>query len=97
MLLLAHKRDSWVWLAGALVLAILEMFVPAYVFLGFAVGAGLTGAGLWVAGADSALASSLPGILVVFAVLSLISWIVLRRVLGIRKGQVKIIKKDIND
>ena len=89
--------QPWVWLAAALVLAILEMFVPAYVFLGFAIGAGLTGAGLWLAGPESGFATSLPMLLVVFAVLSLISWIVLRRVLGIRKGQVKIIKKDIND
>ena len=89
--------QPWVWLAAALVLAILEMFVPAYVFLGFAFGAGLTGAGLWLAGPESAIASSLPLLLVIFAVLSLVSWIVLRRVLGIRKGQIKIIKKDIND
>ena len=82
--------------AAALVLAILEMFVPAYVFLGFAIGAGLT-RGSWVAGPESGLATSLPLLLVVFAVLSLISWIILRRVLGIRKGQIKIINKDINE
>ena len=89
--------QTWVWLAAALVLVILEMFVPAYVFLGFAIGAGMTGVGLWLAGPESAFATSLPLLLVIFSVLSLIAWIVLRRVVGIRKGQTKIIDKDIND
>ena len=89
--------QTWVWLAAALVLAILEMFIPAYVFLGFAIGAGLTGVGLWLVGPESAMASSLPLLLVIFSVLSLVSWILLRRVLGVRKGQVKIFNKDIND
>lgn len=89
--------QTWVWLAAALVLVILEMFVPAYVFLGFAIGAGMTGVGLWLAGPESAYATSLPLLLVIFSVLSLIAWIVLRRVVGIRKGQTKIIDKDIND
>jgi membrane protein implicated in regulation of membrane protease activity len=89
--------QSWVWFAAALLLVIFEMFVPAYVFLGFAIGAGMTGVGLWLAGPESAFATSLPLLLVVFAVLSLIAWIVLRRVIGIRKGQIKIIDKDIND
>ena len=33
----------WIWLAGAVVLAIVEMLVPGYLFLGFALGAAATG------------------------------------------------------
>ena len=33
----------WVWMVAAGLLAILEMLVPAFVFLGFAVGAAITG------------------------------------------------------
>ena len=35
--------------------------------------------------------------LVVFAVLSLAAWLVMRRVVGIRRGQVKTIDHDVND
>lgn len=87
----------WIWLTAALILATLEVFVPSYVFLGFAIGAALTGVSLWVTGSEGALAGSLPMLLVTFAVLSLISWLVLRRLLGVREGQVKIIDRDIND
>lgn len=87
----------WVWFAAALILAILEVFAPGYVFLGFAIGAALTGVALLMSGDGGTLATSLPTLLVVFAVLSLASWLVLRRLLGIRKGQIKIIDRDIND
>ena len=33
--------EWWVWAAGALILAIIEVLVPGYVFLGFAIGAGI--------------------------------------------------------
>ena len=89
--------QPWAWIAAALILGILEVFAPGYVFLGFAIGAALTGITLWGSGADSAIASSLPMLLVCFAVLSLIAWVLLRRFLGIRKGQVKIIDRDINE
>lgn len=89
--------QPWVWFAAALVLAILEVFAPAYIFLGFAAGAALTGALLWILGSGSAIAGSLPLLLVIFSVLSLICWVVLRKALGVRKGQVKVIDRDIND
>ena len=87
----------WIWMAGALVLGILEVLIPAFVFLGFSIGAGVIGLILLLGGtATGALTGSLPLLLVVYAVVSLVSWIVLRRVLGVRKGQVKIIEHDIN-
>jgi len=48
-------------------------------------------------GQGAAMTASLPTTLLVFAVTSLVSWVVLRQVLGIRKGQVKVWDKDIND
>ena len=85
----------WVWMVGALALAILEVLAPAQVFLGFAAGAALTGVALGVG--IPGLASSLPATLLLFAVLSLIAWIIVRRVVGIREGQVKVWNRDINE
>jgi membrane protein implicated in regulation of membrane protease activity len=83
----------WVWMTGALVLAFLEVMVPGYIFLGFAIGAAVTGLLLLVAGPFVGL----PGLLVIFALLSLVAWIALRQVLGVRQGQVKFWDRDINE
>lgn len=93
--MLAHW---WVWVAGGLVLGIVEVLVPGYIFVGFAIGAVLTGAviGLGLPG-GAALAASPAVALTVFAVLSLIAWLGLRRVLGVRSGQIRRIHHDIND
>ncbi|WP_300515631.1 hypothetical protein [Aliiroseovarius sp.] len=82
----------WVWVAVGLVLAILEIFAPGFVYLGFAIGAALVG-GLIALG----LGLSLPWLLVVFGLVSLFSWIVLRRAFGVRKGQKKTWDTDINE
>ena len=84
----------WVWMIGAVALAILEVIAPAYLFLGFSIGAALVGLLLLI---GVGFSGSLPVTLLVFAVLSLVSWLVLRRVLGVRDGQVKIWHKDINE
>ena len=87
---------SWVfWMIAAVALAILEVFPPSFIFLGFAIGAAVMGLILLVGG--GALSLSLPMAFLVFAVVSLISWIALRQLLGVRRGQVKIWEKDIND
>lgn len=87
---------SWVfWMIAAVILAILEVFAPSFIFLGFAIGAAVVGLILLIGGA--AISLSLPMTLLVFAVISLMSWIALRQVLGVRKGQVKVWDKDIND
>jgi membrane protein implicated in regulation of membrane protease activity len=83
----------WVWLATALVLAILEVLAPGFIFLGFAIGAAVVGVALL--GPLQLL--SVPMILLVFAALSLIAWLALRRVFALPKGQVKTFNHDIND
>lgn len=85
----------WVWIVGALVLAFVEVLAPAQIFLGFAVGAALTGLALLIG--VPGLAGSLPATLLVFAILSLVAWITIRKAVGIRKGQVKVWDRDINE
>ncbi|MFN6951786.1 MAG: NfeD family protein [Albidovulum sp.] len=83
----------WVWMIAGAVLAILEILVSGFVLLGFAIGAALTGLLLWI----GILGGSLATLILVFAVASLIAWIVLRRAAGVRQGQVKVWDRDIND
>lgn len=82
----------WIWVAAGLGLAILEVLVPGFVFLGFAVGAMVVGV-LIAVGLAFALAWSL----LVFAVISVVAWVILRRVFGIRQGQRKTFDRDINE
>jgi len=82
----------WAWVVLGFLLGILEIIAPGYIFLGFAIGAVLTGAV-----AALGLTTSLPLLLLVFAVASVIAWLVLRKVMGVREGQVKVWKRDIID
>ena len=83
----------WVWMAAALALATLEVIVPGYFFLGFATGA-LVLSVLMLLGMTSL---GLPAVLVIFALLSLASYLLFRRIFGIRGGSVKVWDRDIND
>ena len=83
----------WIWLAAALALGILELVLPGFIFLGFAIGAAVTGLLLII----PAVSPSLPVLLLIFAVLSLIAWLGLRRVFALPQGQVKTFNHDIND
>lgn len=83
----------WAWIAGGFVLGVLEVLAPGYIFLGFAVGAVITGILIGI----GLLGANLPVLLVVFAVASLVAWIALRATFGVRPGQVKLWDKDIND
>lgn len=83
----------WIWLAGALALGILEVALPGFIFLGFAIGAAITGLTLIIPG----VAPSLPILLLIFAVLSLAAWLVLRRMFALPLGQVKTFDHDINE
>lgn len=88
----------WVWLAAGLVLAIIEVLLPGYVFLGFAIGAATVGALLALGGVASGwFAGDAALTLALFAVLSLVAWLGLRRVVGVRKAQRKVWTRDIND
>jgi len=91
--------EWWAWGAFALILIILEVIAPAFVLLGFAIGAGVLSLLLLIGGPFAAMMmGSLPLMLVVFAVISLVAWLVLRQVFGKPGGgQVKVFEKDIND
>ncbi|MDJ1009351.1 MAG: hypothetical protein QNJ13_16165 [Paracoccaceae bacterium] len=88
----------WVWAAAALVLGIVEVLAPGFVFLGFAIGAGVVALILGFGGPGAAvITGSLPLLLVVFAVVSIAAWLGLRKAVGIQKGQVKTFDHDINE
>ena len=82
----------WIWLSAGIVLAILEVLLPGFIFLGFATGAIITGLILLIPGT----VFSLNIMLLIFAISSLISWLVLRRIFASPDGQVKIFRDDIN-
>ena len=86
-------QEGWVWIVAGVGLAVLEVIAPAYVFLGFAVGAVVVGVLLWA----GVLGGGWPALALVFAIVSLVAWLVLRKVFGLRHGQVKIWDRDINE
>jgi len=82
----------WVWICIALALGVVELLAPGFIFLGFGLGAfAMAGVVLVVPGIN------IPALLALFAVLSLIAWIILR--MGFRKQSsgARIVTKDIND
>lgn len=88
----------WVWAVAGILLGILEVLAPGYIFIGFAAGAMATGLLLLVGGPFAGwLGSSLPLLLLFFALASLLAWFVFRRIFGLRRGQVKVWDRDIND
>lgn len=86
-------HEWWPWLAAAVGLGILEVIVPGYIFLGFAVGAAIVGLLLAV----GLTGLSVPLMLVIFAAASLGAYFLMRRAFGIRRGQVKKWDRDINE
>ena len=84
----------WLWMLAGIGLLILEVFAPGFLFLGFAIGTILMGTVLF--GAAGAI-PSLPVALLITAVISLLAWLVMRKMLGIRTGQIKVIDRDINE
>lgn len=80
-------------MSAALLLATLEVLVPGYIFLGFAVGSLFVGVML----ALQIPLGGLPIMLVVFAALSLAAYLAMRRIFGLKTGSVKIWDRDIND
>lgn len=82
----------WAWVILGFALGVLEVLAPGFIFLGFAIGAVVTGllVGLGIP-------AGVPALILIFAVVSVVAWLVLRRVVGVRDGQVKIWDRDIND
>ncbi len=83
----------WVWIVAGFALGVLEVLVPGFIFLGFSIGAVVTGILVGLGLAPAGLAA----LILIFAVVSLVAWFLLRRTMGVRKGQVKVWDKDIND
>jgi membrane protein implicated in regulation of membrane protease activity len=83
----------WVWIVAGFALGVLEILAPSFIFLGFAIGAVVVGIAMWL----GIVGGSLSVTLAVFAVLSLLAWIALRRVVGVTQTQTKLWQKDIND
>jgi len=82
----------WVWMVAGFSLGVLEVLAPGFVFLGFAIGALLTGLLVLIG-----VTANLPFLLTIFALLSLAAWYFLREKFGKVDGQVKIWHKDVND
>lgn len=83
----------WIWLAVALALGIVEILAPGFIFLGFAIGAGLVG--LALLGPLSGLSPA--PLFLLFALLSLAAWLLLRRFFTLPSGNTKTFDHDIND
>ena len=84
----------WAWAILALAMACLEITLPAFVFLGMAIGAGCVALVMALGGAGVIGA---PLSVLMFAVISLIATLVLRKIFSLPKGQVKTFDGDIND
>lgn len=82
----------WVWLCAALALGVVELVLPGSIFLGFALGALAMAlvVALWAPGNVALL-------LALFAVLSLIAWVVLRVLFKRQSSGARIVTRDIND
>lgn len=83
----------WVWLSAALLFALIEILAPGFLFLGFALGA-LAMSGIT---AFALVSLSLSAKVAVFALLSLVAWVFLRRAFKPPTGTVKTFDHDIND
>lgn len=73
-------------------LAFLELLLPGFYLLGFAIGAVITGILIWLG-----LISSTAIACVVLAIAAIVAWLALRAIMGVRKGQKKIWHHDINE
>lgn len=85
-------QEWWVWAAIAIGLVILELIVTGYIFLGFAVGAAFLSIVFFLG-----FGPSLPVSALLFAVASLVAWIVARKVFGLKNSGVKTFDHDINE
>lgn len=82
----------WLWIAVALVLGLIEILAPGFIFLGFALGALATGVVVGLVSVPSA-----PALLAIFAGLSLVSWVGLRLVFKRQSSGARVVTRDIND
>jgi len=83
----------WVWVVGGFALGVVEVLMPGFIFLGFAIGAVITGLLVGI----GVLGGSMSALVLAFALASLAAWLLLRQMFGGRSGQVKLWDKDVND
>lgn len=88
----AYLSLWWMWICIALVVGLIELLAPGFIFLGFALGALVMAAVVFVAPG-----MSVPLMLALFAILSLISWILLRQIFKRQSSGARIVTRDIND
>ena len=82
----------WVWICVALGLGVIELLAPGFIFLGFSIGA------LIMAGIVALFAiSNTAALLAVFAVLSLVAWILLKAAFRKQSSGARIVTRDINE
>ena len=82
----------WVWIAIGLILGLIELFAPSFIFLGFALGAFVTAGFVGLSSAPS-----VPIMVAVFSVVSLLAWVGLRMAFRRQSSDAKIFTKDVND
>jgi membrane protein implicated in regulation of membrane protease activity len=82
----------WVWICAALALGVIELLAPGFIFLGFAVGALAMAVIVFVLPA-----TNVPALLAMFAILSLVAWILLRLLFRRQSSGARIVKRDINE
>ena len=82
----------WVWICAALALGVVELLAPGYIFLGFALGALAMAVVVFVMPA-----TNVPALLAMFAILSLIGWIILRILFRRQSSGARIVTRDINE
>lgn len=86
----------WVWIGIALIVAIVELLLPGFIFLGIALGALILGI-LQLILPDTFGALSFNETMALFAGLSLVSWLVLKRAFRNQSSGKTVFTKDIND
>lgn len=81
----------WVWVVVAVGLGVLEVLLPSFIFLGFAIAAIIMAV---IVGISGGMGPALA--ILIFAVLALVAWLLLRAKFGTSEQDVKVWRDDIN-
>lgn len=81
----------WVWIVFGASLAVLEVLVPGFIFLGFAIAAVIMAV---IVGLGANLGAAMA--ILVFAIIALLAWLGLRAKFGTDEKDVKVWRDDIN-
>lgn len=81
----------WVWVVVAVGLGVLEVLLPSFIFLGFAIAAVIMAV---IVGISGGMGPALA--ILIFAVLALVAWLLLRAKFGTSEQDVKVWRDDIN-